>query len=119
MYSYLELENKSFEDFYLKFCGMQECKPNYSYGPAVRPNYLLHYCLSGQGEYHVNNQVYQIKAGDAFLIMPNVVTYYQADQHEPCFPQVVRLNAKQNIHIGQALGAVVTGFFPRDRKSVV
>ena len=75
MYSYLELENKSFEDFYLKFCGMQECKPNYSYGPAVRPNYLLHYCLSGQGEYHVNNQVYQIKAGDAFLIMPNVVTY--------------------------------------------
>ena len=28
------------------------------------------------------------------------------------FPQVVRLNAKQNIHIGQALGAVVTGFFP-------
>ena len=50
MYSYLELENKSFEDFYLKFCGMQECKPNYSYGPAVRPNYLLHYCLSGQGE---------------------------------------------------------------------
>ena len=83
MYSYLELENKSFEDFYLKFCGMQECKPNYSYGPAVRPNYLLHYCLSGQGEYHVNNQVYQIKAGDAFLIMPNVVTYYQADQHEP------------------------------------
>ena len=69
MYSYLELENKSFEDFYLKFCGMQECKPNYSYGPAVRPNYLLHYCLSGQGEYHVNNQVYQIKAGDAFLIM--------------------------------------------------
>ena len=83
MYSYLELENKSFEDFFLKFCGMQECKPNYSYGPAVRPNYLLHYCLSGQGEYHVNNQVYQIKAGDAFLIMPNVVTYYQADQHEP------------------------------------
>ena len=70
MYSYLELENKSFEDFYLKFCGMQECKPNYSYGPAVRPNYLLHYCLSGQGEYHVNNQVYQIKAGDAFLIKP-------------------------------------------------
>lgn len=62
---------------------MQECKPNYSYGPAVCPNYLLHYCLSGQGEYHVNNQVYQIKAGDAFLIMPNVVTYYQADQHEP------------------------------------
>lgn len=83
MYSYLELENKTFEDFYLKFCGMQECAPNYSYGPALRPNYLLHYCLSGKGEYHVNNQVYKIEAGDAFLIMPNVITYYQADHNDP------------------------------------
>lgn len=83
MYSYLEFENKSFEDFYLKFCGMQECVPSYSYGPAIRPNYLLHVCLGGKGKYHVNNHVYQINAGDAFLIVPNVVTYYQADQENP------------------------------------
>ncbi|MEI3327273.1 MAG: AraC family ligand binding domain-containing protein [Thomasclavelia sp.] len=37
----------------------------------------------GKGEYHVNNKVYSIKAGDAFLIMPNVVTYYQADHDDP------------------------------------
>lgn len=83
MYSSLEVKNKTFEDLYVKFCGMQECTPGYSYGPAVRQHYLIHYCLSGKGEYHVNNKVYHIQAGDAFLIMPQVVTYYQADKDNP------------------------------------
>lgn len=83
MYSSLEVKNKTFEDLYVKFCGMQECTPGYSYGPAVRRHYLIHYCLSGKGEYHINNKVYHIQAGDAFLIMPQVVTYYQADKDDP------------------------------------
>ncbi|WP_028044377.1 AraC family transcriptional regulator [Candidatus Stoquefichus massiliensis] len=83
MYSSLEVKNKTFEDLYVKFCGMQECTPGYSYGPAVRQHYLIHYCLSGKGEYHINNKVYHIQAGDAFLIMPQVVTYYQADKDDP------------------------------------
>lgn len=83
MYSSLEVETKSFEDINLKFCGMQQCTPHYSYGPAIRQHYLIHYCLSGKGTYHVNNKVYHIQKGDAFLIMPQVVTYYQADEDEP------------------------------------
>ncbi|MGM9536619.1 MAG: AraC family transcriptional regulator [Intestinibacter sp.] len=83
MYSYLELENKIYEDLYIKFCGMQECTPNYSFGPAIRTHYLIHYCLSGKGEYHVKDKIYTILPGDAFLIMPNVVTYYQADNKDP------------------------------------
>lgn len=83
MYSYLELENKSYDHFYVKFCGMQQCEPDYSYGPAVRSHYLIHYCVSGKGEYHVNNKVYTIHPGDAFMIMPDVVTYYQADHDDP------------------------------------
>lgn len=47
MYSYLELENKSFEELHVVFCGMEECPPNYYYGPSVRTHYLIHYCLSG------------------------------------------------------------------------
>lgn len=79
----LELENKDTHDLYIKFYGMQECPPNYSYGPATRHHYLVYYCLSGKGYYHVNNKMYTIKAGDAFLILPHVVTYYQADAHQP------------------------------------
>lgn len=68
MYSSLEIENKAFEDLYVKFCGMQECIAGYSYGPAIRQHYLIHYCLSGKGEYQVNNKIYHVEAGDAFLI---------------------------------------------------
>ncbi len=83
MYSSLEITNKSFEDLYVKFCGMQACTPGYSYGPAVRQHYLIHYCLSGKGEYHVHNKIYHIKAGDAFLITPQNVTFYRADMDDP------------------------------------
>lgn len=83
MYSYLELENKSFEDFYFKFCGKQKCEPHYYYGPAVRSHYLLHVCTDGKGEYHINNKIYKIKKGDIFLIPPHVVTFYQADEIDP------------------------------------
>lgn len=83
MYSYLEIEDRLFEDLYLKYCGMEECSPNYSYGPAIRDNYLIHYCLSGKGKYHYNNKVYEIKRGDVFLILPGEVTFYQADENDP------------------------------------
>ena len=83
MYSYLELENKSFEELHVVFCGMEECPSNYYYGPSVRTHYLIHYCLSGKGKYHVNGKIYEIGKGDAFLIMPNVITYYQADNDNP------------------------------------
>ena len=82
MYSYLELENKSFEDFYLKFCRMQECKPNYSYGQLFVKLSITLLCLSGQGEYPLTTKYIRLKQV-MLLIMPNVVTYYQADQHEP------------------------------------
>lgn len=83
MYSYLELENKSFEELHVVFCGMEECPSNYYYGPSVRTHYLIHYCLSGKGKYNVNGKIYEIGKGDAFLIMPNVITYYQADNDNP------------------------------------
>lgn len=83
MYSYLEMDDKSFEDLYLDFCGMEECAPSYSYGPAIRNNYLIHYCLAGKGKFHLNNRVYDINPGDVFLIIPGEVTFYHADENNP------------------------------------
>lgn len=83
MYSYLEVDNHPFDDFYLEFCGMQECKPSYSYGPAVRSGHVLHYCLKGKGKFYLGDQVYEINKGDAFLIRPNQLSFYQADATDP------------------------------------
>ena len=63
--------------------GKQQCPPSYSYGPAVRPFCLIHYVLSGKGVLYKENGVYSVKAGEDFLIFPDEVTTYTADEREP------------------------------------
>ena len=83
MYAYLEVNNDEFSELYVNHCGKQKCPPNYAYGPAIRPHYLIHFCLSGKGKYIVGKQTYEISKGDAFVIMPGETTYYQADEIDP------------------------------------
>ena len=66
----LQLLKPKFKDFHLCFCGFAECKPLHSYGPAARPNYILHYVMKGKGIYQVGETKYQLKEGQAFLIEP-------------------------------------------------
>ncbi len=79
----LQLTGAKFKDLYLCFCGMSECEPNHSFGPAVRPNYIIHYILSGKGIYQVGEERYELKQGQGFLIEPEAVTFYKADGQEP------------------------------------
>ena len=79
----LMLTNTLFRDLSLSFCGMSECKPGHRFGPAVRPNYIIHYVLSGKGIYQVGETQYEIREGQGFLIEPEVLTFYKADEKEP------------------------------------
>ncbi len=79
----LELSESKFKDLFLCFCGYARCQPLHSFGPAVRPNYVLHYILEGRGLYQAGERRYGLEAGEGFLIEPNVPTFYQADQKEP------------------------------------
>ena len=63
--------------------GFEECKSLHYYGPAIRSHYLVHYVVSGKGFYKVGQEEYAISAGQAFLIRPNEITFYQADKDEP------------------------------------
>lgn len=72
-----------FHDLRLCFCGYAQCEPLHSFGPAVRPCYLLHYILAGKGRYYVGDTQYELQAGQGFLIEPEVLTFYQADQDNP------------------------------------
>ena len=49
----LQLLKPKFKEFHLCFCGCAECEPLHSYGPASRPNYILHYVTKGKGTYQV------------------------------------------------------------------
>ena len=69
--------------FFINTFGHSVTAPSHTYGPAVRPYYLLHYILKGKGEYHIDHNIYQLSAGQGFFIEPNRQTLYKADAQEP------------------------------------
>lgn len=79
----LHLPNRQIQDFYLCFCGYAKCQPLHSSGPGVRPNYVIHYILEGEGDYFVDGEKTHLEAGEGFIIEPNVLTFYQASLEKP------------------------------------
>ncbi len=65
------------------YCGWEECTSMYSFGPAIRPHYLIHYISKGCGTYQVGDKTYSISEGDVFLITPGQSTIYTADKDNP------------------------------------
>lgn len=79
----LQLLAPKFKEFHLCFCGYAQCNPLHSFGPAVRPNYIIHYILDGRGFYQVGDWKYELSKGQGFLIEPETLTFYQADEADP------------------------------------
>ena len=65
------------------FCGREKCESGYSYGPMMRTQYILHYVVSGKGIFRTKNTVHHVSQGQAFLITPDQVSYYEADKENP------------------------------------
>lgn len=78
-----EDNEKQFHELRLCFCGHSICHPDHSFGPSVRPVYILHYILEGKGQYHLDGRTYTLGAEQGFLIEPNVMTSYEADHVQP------------------------------------
>jgi AraC-like DNA-binding protein len=70
-------------DLYMYQCGNEDCDPKHSCGPAIRDHFLIHYITKGKGIFQVDGKTYKLKDGDGFLICPNAVTYYEADEEDP------------------------------------
>lgn len=79
----IEFSGESEFDLELCFAGTSQCAPLHSYGPAVRPNYLIHIVFRGHGTFRQDAVSFSLEAGQGFLIEPDQVTFYQADQEDP------------------------------------
>jgi AraC-like DNA-binding protein len=77
------LQNRKLKDFNPVIVGSEKCKPNHAYGPAVRWHTLIHFVLSGEGVFCKGDQEYHVHAGEAFIILPEEITYYRADGCTP------------------------------------
>ena len=80
--------NQNFVDLGLFQFGWERCTPAHSFGPAARNHYLFHYILSGTGTLMADDskgvtQTYSIKSMQGFMIFPNQITTYVADEQLP------------------------------------
>lgn len=63
--------------------GRQKCPSKHSYGPIVRGKFILHYVVDGQGKLVLGGKEYVIRGGEAFVIYPQELAYYEADAINP------------------------------------
>ena len=65
------------------FCGQETCPPDHSWGPGVRPYWLIHYVESGKGVFCIEGKEYTVTAGSFFVVPPNEEVLYRADHKDP------------------------------------
>ena len=54
-------------DVNLKYCGYEECAPDFRMPPHTRSEYLIHYITQGRGTYICEGAAYPIRQGDLFM----------------------------------------------------
>lgn len=64
-------------------CGWQKNDPGHFLGPRLYLHYSVTFVLSGCGRYTAGDKTYEVHAGEGFLIIPGVSTYYIADEATP------------------------------------
>lgn len=73
----------NYKDVQVYEVGRQKCPPKHSYGPIVRGKFILHYVIDGQGRLTLHGKEYLIQGGEAFIIYPQELAYYEADEKNP------------------------------------
>ena len=95
---------KSNSDLSLYSAGYEECASGYSYGPRIRSYHLIHFVLYGEGELHINEHIFQVSAGDAFLIPAGKVSYYKASKDNPwCYAWISFLGINSEMYLYQLM----------------
>lgn len=79
----LAFDNEKRGSLYVNCCGCSRTEPLHSFGPAAKPHYLIHYVLSGKGVFRYGDKEYTLEAGYGFLISPEKLAFYQADEKDP------------------------------------
>ncbi|MGV2998665.1 AraC family transcriptional regulator [Streptococcus suis] len=80
--SYNELDSNNF-DLNIDHYGAEQCDKNYSFGPTIRDNYVLHFITEGKGKISILGETTELSAGDLFVLPKNKAIFYQADGQDP------------------------------------
>lgn len=79
----LEFSGEKSGSLFVNCCGMSRTEPFHSFGPAIKPHFVIHFVISGKGKFSIGNKDYSLEAGYGFVIPPDELTFYQADEQDP------------------------------------
>ena len=100
----LDFNNEKKGSLYVNCCGCSQTEPLHSFGPAVKPHYLIHFVLSGKGIFRSRYKEYHLEAGYGFLIEPEELAFYQADEKDPWTYVWVGFAGTEAAHYLSAMG---------------
>ena len=88
LYHFSVFPSTHFVDLGMYQSGHEKCEPGHSFGPASRNHWLFHFVLSGCGTLMYTDAEggahhHLIKTGEGFLLTPEHVTTYVADERIP------------------------------------
>lgn len=102
-YRCLHADQNQNPDLHLNRCGMSQCAPHESWGPRSRPDYHMHFVLSGSGCLEIGKEKFLINAGQIFLLPPNIVVYYYANSNMPwCYAWATFQGKKAEYYLEKA-----------------
>ncbi len=104
-------------DLYPVQYGEEQCKKGHSFGPCIRSNYLIHYVYSGKGILKTGNKEYHIGKGEMFLISPDELAYYKADDNEPWHYAWIEFNGSLASHMLDLSGFASASVCPDNEQS--
>lgn len=74
--------------------------PNmHRWGPGVRDIYALHYIEKGKGVLETRHGMFSLKAGESFVIYPNMEIYYYPDMADPWEYVWVEFNGEEALKL--------------------
>ena len=80
--TYNEFDTNNF-DLNVDHYGAEICESNYSFGPTIRDNFVLHFIVDGKGKFTIDGKTTELGVGDMFVLPKGKVTFYQADSEHP------------------------------------
>lgn len=113
----LEFSGEKKGSLFVNCCGMSRTEPLHSFGPAIKPHFVIHFVLSGKGRFSIGNKDYSLEQGYGFVIPPDELTFYQADEQDPWTYVWVGFNGSMAEELVRAMGiSASTPVFKSDKE---
>ena len=85
-------------------CGICTSEPLESFGPAVKPHYLLLYLFDGRMAITLNGEEYQLYKKMGFLVPPDKLVHYIADKKDPCTYAYISFDGNEAAALVEEIG---------------